>query len=64
LLLRPDAAVTQILLYALAISARRFGLEVHALCAMSSHVHLVVTDVEGRLPQLSRVLPSRSSRSR
>jgi putative transposase len=51
LLLRPDAAVTQVLLYALAISARRYGLQVHALCAMSTHLHLVVTDVEGVLPR-------------
>lgn len=49
-LLRPDALVTQILIYALAFSARRFGIQVHALCAMSTHVHLVVTDVEGVLP--------------
>lgn len=49
-LLRPDALVTQILIYTLAYSARRFGIQVHALCAMSTHVHLVVTDVEGVLP--------------
>ncbi|KYF92329.1 transposase [Sorangium cellulosum] len=51
LLLRPDAAVTQVLLYTLAISARRYGLQVHALCAMSTHLHLLVTDVEGVLPR-------------
>lgn len=49
-LLRPDALVTQILVYSLAVSAARFGIQVHALCAMSSHLHLVVTDVDGRLP--------------
>ncbi|WP_437595590.1 transposase [Sorangium sp. So ce590] len=51
LLLRPDAAITQLLIYALAVSARRYGLQVHALCAMSTHLHLIVTDVTGVLPR-------------
>lgn len=50
-LLRPDAAINQLIVYVLALSARRFGVEVHAVCAMSSHVHLVVTDVRGVLPR-------------
>ncbi|AUX42611.1 transposase [Sorangium cellulosum] len=50
LLFRPDAAITQFLVYTLAVSARRYGLQVHALCAMSTHLHLVVTDVNGVLP--------------
>jgi len=49
-LLRPDAVITNLILYALAVSAQRFGIQVHALCAMSTHVHLVVTDVRGVLP--------------
>ncbi|WP_437679105.1 transposase [Sorangium sp. So ce131] len=51
LLFRPDAAITQFLVYALAVSSRRYGIEVHALCAMSSHLHLVVTDAKGSLPR-------------
>ncbi|WP_437520432.1 transposase [Sorangium sp. So ce726] len=51
LLFRPDAAITQLFVYALAVSARRFAIEVHALCAMSTHLHLVVTDVHGVLPR-------------
>ncbi|WP_437815876.1 transposase [Sorangium sp. So ce1078] len=51
LLFRPDAAITQLLVYSLAASTRRFGIEVHALCAMSSHLHLVVTDTKGVLPR-------------
>ncbi len=50
LLLRPDAAVTNLITYALAVSAQRCGIQVHALCAMSTHVHLVVTDERGVLP--------------
>jgi putative transposase len=49
-LLRPDAAITQILVYLLAVSTRSCGIEVHAFCAMSTHLHLVVTDVQGELP--------------
>ena len=51
LLLRPDAASNQLLVYLLAVSAHRYGLQVHALCAMSTHLHLVVTDVHGYLPR-------------
>jgi REP element-mobilizing transposase RayT len=50
-LFRPDAAITQLIVYALAVSARRFGIEVHAVCAMSTHLHLVVTDVHAVLPR-------------
>jgi putative transposase len=50
-LLRPDAAITGIIVYALAVSSRLFGVEVHAICAMSNHLHLVVTDVQGVLPR-------------
>lgn len=51
LLFRPDAAITQLFRYALAISAHRHGIQVHALCLMSTHLHLVVTDVHGVLPR-------------
>ncbi|WP_437766238.1 transposase [Sorangium sp. So ce281] len=51
LLFRPDAAITQLLVYALAVSTRRYGIKVHAHCAMSTHLHLVVTDVNGVLPR-------------
>ncbi|WP_437965989.1 transposase [Sorangium sp. So ce260] len=51
LLFRPDAAITQLLVYTLAVSTRRFGIQVHALCAMSTHLHLIVTDTNGVLPR-------------
>jgi REP element-mobilizing transposase RayT len=50
-LLRPDAVLNNLILYALAVSAQRFGIQVHALCAMSTHLHLVVTDERGVLPR-------------
>src|SRR5215813_483594 len=49
-LLRPDKVMTRILLYLLAVAANHHGVEVHAFCAMSTHIHLVVTDVRGVLP--------------
>jgi putative transposase len=51
MLLRPDAEMNNLLVYALAVSAERFGVRVHAFCAMSTHVHLVVTDERGVLPR-------------
>lgn len=50
MLFRPDAEITRLIVYSLSVSARRFGIQVHALCAMSTHVHLVLTDVHGLLP--------------
>ncbi|MGK3992454.1 transposase [Sorangium sp. So ce1024] len=50
-LLRPDAAINQLLVYVLAVSTRRYDIKVHALCAMSTHLHLVVTDTNGVLPR-------------
>lgn len=54
MLLRPDRVMTQIVVYLLAIAAERHGLQIHALCAMSTHIHLVVTDVDGELPKFLR----------
>lgn len=51
LLFRPDAAMNELLTYVLAIAANRYGIQVHAVCAMSNHVHLIVTDVHGILPR-------------
>ena len=49
-LLTPGAVVNDVMLYLLAALANRHGVEVHAFCAMSSHIHLVCTDVKGKLP--------------
>jgi REP element-mobilizing transposase RayT len=51
MLFRPDGAITRLIIYSLAISAHRYGMRVHALCAMSTHLHVVVTDVHGVLPR-------------
>jgi putative transposase len=49
-LLRPDADMNQLITYSLIVAARRHHIQVHALCALSTHTHLVVTDPKGRLP--------------
>jgi putative transposase len=51
--LRPDAITTRIIAYCLARAARITGVKVHAICVMSNHIHLVVTDVRGLLPEFS-----------
>jgi putative transposase len=55
-LFRPDPAIRQLYLYTLAVCAREFGVLVHAVTLMSTHEHLVVTDVRGRLPDFLRRL--------
>ena len=49
-LLRPDGALNNAFLYCLGLAARKYGVEVHGLCAMSNHYHLVLTDPQGVLP--------------
>ena len=54
MLLRPDRVMNQIFVYLLAVTAHRHGLRVHAFCAMSDHIHLVVTDERAILPAFLR----------
>jgi putative transposase len=49
-LLRPDKEMNELIEYALAVSAKIYGMTVHAYCAMSTHIHVVLTDELGRLP--------------
>jgi putative transposase len=48
-LLRPDEETKGLIEYSLATAARLYDLDVHAYCAMSTHIHVVLTDVHGRL---------------
>ena len=52
-LLNPDQAreLEQCYWYCLGLTAKRFGVVVHAGCLMSTHSHEVVTDVRGVLPR-------------
>ena len=50
-LLKPTKPTTDIISYTLACAAKRTQVEIHAACAISNHIHLVVTDPAGRLPE-------------
>lgn len=54
--LRPSARTNQIFLYCAAVAAAKTGVRVHAICVMSNHHHLVVTDELGALPTFLREL--------
>ena len=47
--LKPTALIVQIFLYCLAAAAARTGVIVHAVCVMSNHYHILVTDPENRI---------------
>ena len=55
-LLRPDRDGTaqQIYWYTTAILAKKFGVELHAVQVLSTHMHEVLTDVHGNLPAFLR----------
>src|SRR5512133_1979175 len=51
---KPTRKSKQIILYALAVSSRRYRILVHAFCVLSNHCHLALTDPYGRLPDFMR----------
>lgn len=56
LLLRPSEKVNAVLGYCLAVAAQRYQVAVHGFCFLSNHVHLVLTDQRGQLPEFCRWL--------
>jgi len=63
LLLRPSKLTNDLFGFLLAVTAGRFGVQVHAFCVMSNHVHLVLSDPAARLPAFSQFLDSLVARS-
>ncbi|HET7754586.1 MAG TPA: transposase [Anaeromyxobacteraceae bacterium] len=55
-LLRPSKLSRDVFLFVLAVAARRFGIQVHAYCVMSNHLHMVITDMHARLPAFAQFL--------
>ena len=55
-LLRPDRALNELFVYSLGLAAQQYGVRLHAVCVMSNHYHLVLTDVRGVLPEFMRAL--------
>lgn len=62
-LLRPSDITNGVFRYVLAVAARRFGIRVHAVCVLSNHFHLVVTDPDARLPAFEQFLDSLVARA-
>lgn len=61
--LRPSRLVNEIVLFVVALAARRYGILVHAFCVLSNHMHLVITDPSGRLPAFMQYLDSLVARA-
>ena len=57
-LLRPSKVVDEILEFALAVAAKRFGIEVHSYVFMSNHYHMLLTDPRGLLPRFEHLFHS------
>lgn len=55
-LLRPSETTNHVFRYVLAVAAERYGIQVHAFCVMSNHVHLVLTDPKALLPRFQQFL--------
>ena len=51
LLIRPSALINQIFLYCIAYAAKRTGVICHAAAVISNHIHVVLSDPEGKLPE-------------
>lgn len=52
--LRPHPVTNQVIRYCLAWAANKFGILVHAVVAMSNHMHIVATDTRGLMPDFLR----------
>lgn len=62
-LLRPSRDTNRILEYVIAVAAQRTGVLLHAVCVLSNHVHLVLTDPLARLPRFEQYLDSLVARA-
>jgi REP element-mobilizing transposase RayT len=57
-LLRPSQNTREVLVYCMAVAARRYGVKVCWLMVMSNHYHAGVHDVHGRFPEFLRYFHS------
>lgn len=62
-LMRPSERANEIILYVLAVAARRHGILLHAYCVLSNHLHLVVSDPNGTLPAFEQYMGSLIARA-
>ena len=61
--LRPSAEINATIGYILAVAAARYGVQLHAYCVLSNHLHLVLTDPDAKLPAFERDLDSLVARA-
>jgi REP element-mobilizing transposase RayT len=63
LFLRPSEQTTAIFGYLLAVLSDRYGILLHAVCVLSNHFHIVLTDPHARLPDFHRDLDALVARA-
>jgi REP element-mobilizing transposase RayT len=61
--LRPSPETNELLLYLLALAARRHDIRLHAFCFLSNHYHLVLTDPHALLPAFMQYFGSLVARA-
>jgi REP element-mobilizing transposase RayT len=61
--LRPSKLLNAIINYLLAVVSERYGVLLHAVCVLSNHLHIVLTDPHARLPEFQRDLDSLAARA-
>jgi putative transposase len=54
--LKPGSVTNTIFQFVLAVVSARYDVAVHAVCVLSNHIHLVVTDRHANLPEFHRDL--------
>jgi REP element-mobilizing transposase RayT len=53
-LLTPGRSLNAVIAFLLALACQRYGVLLHAACFMGNHLHLVLTDAQGELPEFCR----------
>ncbi len=54
-LLKPSVLSNLVLKFVLAVAAARYGMLLHAVCVMSNHLHIVLTDARANLPDFGHL---------
>lgn len=54
--LKPSRMTNSIVSFCIAYAAKKTGILVHAACAMSNHLHVVVTDPDAREPEFTHIM--------
>lgn len=63
-LLRPSAIVNQIILYCIAFAAKKTNIAIHAVVTLSNHIHILLSDPDGRIPEFTQWLFEHTAKCR